>query len=214
MRRLAGLALLLLALAACSNRPGYALAQRPDDAPRVADKRYYDVLERYTAYRSQYDGFDHRFFFAATWQSWAFRQAKVEASAQFLAMSPEEKAALLEQERAEAGQFVDFVVGFYTADSEWNDLSSSESIWRVDLVLPDGKTVEPLAVERVVRPNANMRALYGWLAPFWQAYRVRFPGVDASGAPLLRAGAPFELRITSALGKALPEWDVQPHDLP
>ena len=62
--------------------------------------------------------------------------------------------------------------------------------------------------------QAPAALLYGWLAPFWQAYRVRFPGVDEAGAPLVRAGAPLKLLVTSAVGQALPVWAVEPHDLP
>lgn len=205
---------LLLALGACSNRPGYALSQRPDDAPRVRDPGYYDVLERYTAYESGYDGLDHRFYLAATWESWAFRQRRIAALASFLSLPPGEVEAMRLRERAEAAQFVDFFIGLYTAESRWNDLSSPRTIWRLELELPDGETVLPARVERILRPNANVQALYGYLTPFWAAYRVRFPATDADGRPVVREGGTLQLRLTSAVGSAAPVWTVAPGDLP
>lgn len=204
----------LLALAACSNRPGYSLSLRPDDAPRVRDASYYDVLERYTQYRQHYDGLDHRFFFAATWQSWAFRQRRVVATAEFLGLTPEEHEALLARERDEAARYVDFFVGLYTADRDWNTLSAKDSIWRVELDLGDGRILLPTSIQRLVRPDANTQALYAYLTPFWYGYRIRFSGTDEAGAPLLRPGAPLRLRVTSAVGSVVGAWPVGPADLP
>jgi len=212
MRR--GAAILLLALAACSNRPGYALSQRPDDAPRVPDRSYYDVLEQYTKYISRYDGLDNRFFLAATWESWAFRQRRIAATAEFLAMPAGEVEANLARERAEAIEFVDVFVGLYTAESRWNDLSSPDTIWRIELEAPDGGVVLPARVERIQRPNANVRALYGYLTPFWTAYRVRFPAYDAEGRRVVREGGTLRMRLTSAVGAATPTWEVTAADLP
>lgn len=206
--------MLLLALAACSNRPGYALSQRPDDAPRVRDAGYYEILDRYTQYRAHYDGFDHRFFLAATWESWAFRQERVAATAEFLSLSPQERDEALARERAEAEAYVDFFLGLYTADMDWNDLSSSDTIWRVELELPGGVTVLPARIERIVRPDANQLALYNYLSPFWYGYRIRFPARDAAGTPLVEAGAPLQLRVSSSVGRAVASFAVEPRDLP
>ena len=205
---------LLLALCACSNRPGYALAQRPDDAPRVRDRGYYRVLERYTVYSSAYDGLDHRFFLAATWESWAFRQRRIAALADALDLPPDEVEAMRARERAEAAEFVDVFLGLYTAESRWNDLSSPRSIWRLVLEHPDGGTAIPVHIERIVRPDANLQALYGYLSPFWVAYRVRFPGTDEHGRRFLRPGAELRMRLTSAVGEAVSTWSVLPEDLP
>jgi hypothetical protein len=213
MRRAAAI-VLLLATAACSNRPGYALSQRPDDAPRVRDPAYYDLLDRYTSYHSHYDGLDQRFFLAATWESWAFRQGRVAALADFLNMPPGEVEATLLREKAEAAEFVDVFLGFYAADSRWNDLSSPRTIWRLELDLPDGETVLPVRVERIQRPTANVQALYGYLAPFWVAYRIRFPATDAEGRRAVVPGGRLKMRITSAVGTAEPTWDVKPGDVP
>lgn len=208
--RLAALAL-LLALAACSNRPGYALSQRPDDAPRVQDRSYYDLLDRYTRFQSGYDGLDHRFYLAATWESWPFRQRRVEAMADFLNLPESDTQAELARERAEARQFVDFFLGFYTAESRWNDLSSPRTIWRLELEYPDGTTTLPVRVERIHRPDATLQALYGYLAPFWVGYRVRFPRAD--GGPMsLEPGDTLRLRMSSAVGRAAPSWVVEPGD--
>ena len=207
-------AILLLALAACSNRPGYALSQRPDDAPRIPDRSYYDFLERYTDYIAHYDGLDHRFFLASTWESWAFRQRRIAATADFLGLPAGEVEANHLRERAEANEFVDVFVGLYTAEARWNDLSAADSIWRLELDVPGGGAVLPVRVDRIQRPNANVRALYGYLTPFWTAYRVRFPATDEQGRRVVEPGGTLRMRLSSAVGTAISTWDVTEADLP
>ncbi len=213
MLRLAALAL-LLALAACSNRPGFALSQRADDAPRVRDAAYYDVLEDYTRYKSYYDGLDQRFFLAATWESWPFRQRKIAAVADFLSLPRDEVEVLLHRERVEATEFVDIFVGLYTAESRWDNLAEPDTIWRIELELPDGSTVLPAAVKKIQRPDANTKALYAYLNPFWSAYKVRFPALDQQGRPVVVPGSELKFRVTSAVGRATPTWAVAGDDLP
>lgn len=209
MRRLAAALLLLAALlGGCSSRPGWALGQPRDLAPRVERPGYREALDRSTRYRSGYDGFDQRFFLAATLQTPAFRRQRVAATADFLRLSAEETAALLEEERQEAAAWVEFFVGFYTAETEWNDLASRDSIWTVSLLLPDGSSVGPSSVRRVHRPDANTLALYPYVDRFWEAYRIRFP----APAPL-RPGDEIRLRLASSIGEAVLSWRVEAEDL-
>ena len=136
------------------------------------------------------------------------------ATAEFLSLPPSEVEARLAAERIEASEYVDVFLGFYTAESRWNDLSSPRTIWRLELDLPDGSTVLPLRVERVHRPTANLQALYGYLAPFWTAYRVRFPAAGADGRQVVLPGGELRMRLTSAVGAVTPSWQVEPGDLP
>jgi hypothetical protein len=210
----AGLRLLAVAALgfACSSLPPTRLVHRSDDTPGVSRAAYNRALRAWTRYASHYEGLDHRFFLGTTWESWPFREQRVLATAEFLNFSEEETRNALERERQEALTWIDFFVGFYTADSQWNDLSSPTSIWRVELEYPDGTLRLPTAVERVVRPDANTKALYPYVTSFWQAYRIRFPqSVDGRA---LEPGGYLVFRISSAVGHAETRWPVAPYSLP
>lgn len=203
-------AALALAVAAvgCSSLPPTRLVHRSDDTPGVARPSYNRALDAATRYISHYEGLNQRFFLAATWESWPFRQQRVLATAGFLNLPEAEVQVAMERERAEAADWVDFFVGFYTADNSWNDLSSPTSIWRVEVQYPDGSTGTPTVLERVVRPNANLRALYPYLTPFWDAYRIRFPRGSLEKEGFLT------LRLSSSVGTAEARWLVSPSSTP
>lgn len=207
--------LLLLALlgSACSSRPGYALAVRNEDELRIPDASYYDALEDVTRYDAYFSGLTQRFFVVATWESWSFRQRRAQVTSQFLQLQSEDAAQVLAREREAASRYVDLVVGLHTDEARWNDLSSPTSIWRLLLRYPDGTTVAPVSIERIGRPDANVRALYPYLQPFVVGYRVRFPAA-VEGAALGKAQGDLVLMLSSAVGYASPTWRVGPGAVP
>jgi hypothetical protein len=199
----AAVAVAAAALAAgCSSVPvvGSAPATRADDAPRVEDPAYAAALEQATRTGSVYDGLDLRVFGAATRQTPAFRRARVEVVARFLDLPEAERQARFEAERIDANRYLDFFVGFYTAERGWNELEQADSIWRIELEA-GGATYLPLSVQRIERPDANLVALYPYLTPFWVAYRIRFPALDSAGARLFAIDAPALLRFASSAGR-------------
>jgi hypothetical protein len=63
--------------------------------------------------------------------------------------------------------------------------------------------VEPLSIERIGRADLNVRTLYPYMGVFWVAYRVRFPKVLSTGAPVIPDTATHvHLRLASTLGHA------------
>lgn len=200
----AGLAL----LAACSTRPGYTNAFMSSDAPRVEDPAYRENLERFTRWHTHYDELDARIFLAATWEAWPLRRARAAAISEVMALSPARSAALLAKEMGEARRYTDVFVGLYTADLHWNDVSSPDSIWEVHLEGVPGGAVQPIAIERYERPDANLRALYPYLSPFWVGYRVRFPAIPGTRPETL------VLRLASAVAQVEVRWDAADVEAP
>ena len=189
--------------AGCSTAPvGSSVVARTDDAPRVEEHAYEEALGRVTRQTSLYDGLDQRVFAAVSWQTWAFRQARVDAEARFMSLSRAEREARLAIEREEAARYTDFFLGFYTAQPSWNDLSAHDSIWRVELQPEGGPAIQPIEIRRIERPDANLVALYPYLTSFWVGYRIRFPAEDERGRSLFPVGSPrMTLRFASAVGK-------------
>jgi hypothetical protein len=210
MKRLA--AVLLLACASCGTSATTGELPhvlRAEEAPRWREREYGETLKRYTKSAAIYDGFDQRVFATATWRSPAFRAAYLAAEAEMLVLGPADRAARAAQDEADGREFTDLVLGFYTPQASWNELAVPNGLWRIELIGKGGEPIAPLRIERTDRPDANFSAFYPYLGPFWVAYRLRFPRLDAEGRPLVPESAPeFMLRLVSAVGKVELTWSL------
>ena len=120
--------------------------------------------------------------------------------------SEERRQAELERERAEAAQFEEFLVTFYTSEHGANDLDSANSVWRVELEVPEEIELSPVRIE-ALRVDATLQLLYPYIGNFDTVYRLRFPHY-AGEQPL--AEVPFVLRIAGALGRIELSFDGKP----
>ena len=196
-------ALLLGLLSGCTTTPPTI----GDPAPQLTDRRkeqaYQEIFEKFTDRAEVYDGFDTRIFAAATFQSAAFREARVQRQAEFQFLPKPRVEELLTTERAEETQFNEFHMGVHVNDPKFEDFAFPRtSIWRIVLLTPLGE-VEPVSVERVGRATLEMRAFYPYLGVFWVAYKVRFPKVLKDGTPIIPESASHvTMRLASPLGHA------------
>lgn len=203
MRKWLRAAALLGLLAGCATVPPTI----GDPAPQLVDRRkeqaYQEILERYTDRAEVYDGFDTRLFAGTTFQTTAFREARVQRLAEFKLLPPQRVEELLAEERAEVARFNEFFLGVHVNDSRFEDFArGKQSIWRLVMLTPLGEA-EPVSVERIGRANLDMRAMYPYLGVFWVAYRVRFPKVQQDGTPIIPESASHvTLRLASTLGRA------------
>jgi hypothetical protein len=184
MRRLTTIA--LLAVTACLHR---APAPAPDEGewPRVRDANTRAV--------KLYDGLTMRALATATWESPDVRAARVERTAAWRAMGPEERAKLQAAEDADAAKYDEFTVSMLTSDRVDNDLDAPRSSWRVAVVAEGAPDVVADKV-RAVPPDALVRTLYPGIGDFDTIYRVRFP----RHVPPL-GETPFTLRIAGPRGQ-------------
>lgn len=175
-------------LAACSyGRPAHEGAQARAWAETLA-----------TGVRSAkiYDRLETRAFASALHQTAEVRRQRALVLAGWQAMTAEERDALLRREAAEAEQWEELHVAFYTPDEKDNELDAKKSVWRVALVVPGEGEALPAEVRRLPA-DAQIRELYPFAGPFDTVYRVRF--ARWKGAPL--PGRPFLLRIAGAAGQ-------------
>jgi len=206
-KRAFALVMLLAAALGCSTgglRPGL----RGENAPRLRDASYRKALDRATRFESCYDGLDARAYFAITFESDAFRKARVIATARMLGMSRGDEEALLADELEAGAESLEFLVSLYTPTLAWNDMTSDRSIWAIEIPRVGEPPTPPSSIERIPRPDANMQALYPHASPFGATYRVRFPRVDAMGRPVPGPATPrLVLQIASALCTIDPSWE-------
>lgn len=142
-----------------------------------------------------YDQVVHRATVTATYLSPSVREARARRLQEWLGWTPEELTRRLESEAAEAAKYDDFVVSLFTYESKANDLDAPESIWRLALVLDDGKEVVTHDA-KALDVNATLSNLFPAIGKFDTVYRVRFNRV--AGAPLQERK--FTFVVASALG--------------
>jgi hypothetical protein len=190
----------VLGVGACAvPRVGEPGPRAPDES---AEKEYQATLNHYSAHAEVYDLLDTRVFSAMTYQSWPFREARVQRVALFQAQPRELVEKNLTAERATFNSFHEFFFGVYSASYRFDDFDRKDSIWRIALVTESGETT-PVSVERIGRSTLNMRAIYPYLDDFWVAYRIRFPRNTQSGSPVIPPGTTsFIVRVASTVGKA------------
>jgi len=194
---------LLLALAAgCTTTPPTIGDPPPQLTDRRAEQAYQDAFASFSDRAEIYDGFDTRLFAGATFQTVAFREARVQRVAQFQFLPKTRVEELLAKERAQEAQFHEFFLGVHVNDYRFDDFDQKDSIWRVVMLTPSVE-VEPLSIQRIGRADLNMRTMYPYMGVFWVAYSVRFPKVLPNGAPVIPENASHvQLRLASTLGHA------------
>lgn len=165
-------------------------------SPTTTEGRWAEERDRWTRSKKLYDRLDDIAFATATYQSLPVRLARVDRLAVWKGMTAEERAALEGQERADAAQFEDFFLDFYTFDRRANDLDLPGSTWRVALRVGDGQVL-PSAIS-LVPAEPTVAVLYPYVGNFDTLYRVRFPAWRGE-RPL--AETTFRLEISGALGR-------------
>jgi hypothetical protein len=193
-------AAVIAAVAALCGCPFHPRAPQP--APDRGD--WARVRDEATRQFQLYDGLDHRATATATYLSPEVREARARRIAVWFAWSEAELQRRLADERAEAAQFDDFVLSFYTADRDSNDLDALRSVWRIEVDTGTGQIIARDV--HALGADANLTALFPWVGPFDTVYLIRFP--RAPTMPL--AGRPFVLRLSSGLGQVVLNWGAPP----
>ncbi|MCI0571089.1 MAG: hypothetical protein L0Y66_10065 [Myxococcaceae bacterium] len=194
-------ALTALLCAGCAMRPPTVGEPGPTLPEAEAERVYTQLLNRYSGRAEVYARFDTRAFFATTFQSPTFREARARRLSAFRSETLTELESRLDQERREDAESHEFFLGAHVNAPQFDDLDRKGTVWRIALVTPAG-SVLPLGVERIGRANLPMRALYPYMDTFWTAYRVRFPR-EVAGQPVIPPGTEqVTLQIASPLGQA------------
>jgi hypothetical protein len=187
------------ALTACRTPAIPAEGTKPPSPDGPSEERYRAAFDRHTARAEIYEGLDQRLFLAGTYQSEAFVEARVRRMGAFLAQPEQEIQAALATELAALKESEHVFLGVHANNPRHEDFDRANSIWRLALVVGQSE-VTPTGIERIGRPDENLRSLYPYLREFWVGYRVQFPRVSASGQRVLK--------IASSLGKALLTFEV------
>jgi len=122
--------------------------------------------------------------------------ARARRLGEWLGWTQQELDRHLAAEATEAARYDDFLVAFYATDRHANDLDAPQSVWRVALVLGEGRELLTHDVT-ALEANTTLLHLYPYIGVFDTVYRVRFDRVP--GPPL--SDHTFQLELGSAMGK-------------
>jgi hypothetical protein len=169
---------------------------RKEPRPLGSEGAWAEKRERATRGAKIYDRLGTNAFIKAVHLTAEVREARAARLAVWRALTAQEREELLAVERAEAGEYEDFMVSLFTPDRDANDLDAPKSVWRVALVVPGAGEALPDRIEQV-KADATLRALYPDFSVFDVVYRVRF-----GRSRVAIEGRPFTLRLAGAKGRA------------
>ena len=202
--RLASCFVVVCLLVGCSGPRVVSL--RPQ--PKITPEDYDAILERWTRTDKVYDVLDAKLFVHSTFHSPEFRAAFLIRHQTVYGRGSEVARRLaLTSEGAEDS--IEFFFSAWTPDVKWNDFSEPDSIWRVTLEGDDGVPVDGKVLR--LKPTANLRVIYPYISEWAKTYAVRFPRTNDRGQAVITAASKwFRVKITSALGQAILEWQLAP----
>lgn len=173
-----GLWVILVVLAGCAGGTGQPPSVQLTPGFAAPGSPYRAVLERYTRHVELYRGLDTVAKGWATWRAPALRRAEAEASIRAYGLQGDAAEAMLREEERAGRRVREFHLSLYTPDADWNDLASSDTLWRPFLELPDGERLEPVRVISLDK-SGKSQVEYPYVSPWTREYSLFFPLLTA-----------------------------------
>jgi len=205
-RRALVLVCMLFCAAGCRGPHPDALDDRPADTD--PQRRYTSAFRTWTREDRIYSGLALKLIVNATFRSPAFRQAYSNAYAEIYRLPPTEGRKFWADQQRAAGAYHDFVVAAFVPDKQWDDFAEKDSIWRIALVVKDGRRIQPLEIRKLDKRDAVIQHFYPYASPWKSIYQVRFPVSFPTTGERILSEPPrdFRLMVVSVHGSAEMEW--------
>ncbi|MDH4227712.1 MAG: hypothetical protein OEV59_08225 [Deltaproteobacteria bacterium] len=171
---------------------------------------YTAALNRWTSTAKVYKDIEMRLSMTATFKSLEYRKAYVEEFARKYQIDTESKDRLLAREIETHGAYNEFFVVAYTPLYQWNDLEQKKSVWKLYLMNKNGAKTLPIEITKVDHTEAFYIEFFPYLDHWSNAYVVKFPRYDSTGAVSLGEEDAELLRIvvTGPLGNGEATWKL------
>ena len=216
MSRLALVLLALLVASGCAPSPaahagfsGYSIYQG-QGGPLAYERE----LGRWTGELKLYDRGRTSLLLHAVYKSERFRRAWSHEHARRFILPQDDYALLLERELADGSRFHEVLIAAWADDTKRGDFDGDDAPWRLRLVGQSGRTVEPLLVRRIKKPDTEMLVMYPIIDDDDRVYAVKFPVLGPDGLPLLRPDdLALKLQVAGALNRGEVVWPLEPRNL-
>ena len=173
-----------------ASAPPIAVAE-PDAAPPIEEehprgpKAYPRTLRRWTEELKLYDVFETKLLMRAVFKSRPFRTMWSYEIARRHQLPSEDYAQLRAREADDAARFHELLVAVWADDSLGGDFEGQDAAWSLRLVAEDGRTVAPLVLSRIKRPNTQILTMFPFITPHDRVFVVKFPVLGSDGEPLV-----------------------------
>ncbi len=172
---------------------------------------YQHELERWTGDLRLYDRGRTSLLLHAVYKSERFRRAWSHEHARRFILPQDDYALLLERELADGSRFHEVLIAAWANDTKRGDFDGDDAPWRLRLVGQSGRTVEPLLVRRIKKPDTEMLVMYPFIDGHDRVYEVKFPVLGPDGLPLLRPDdEALKLQVAGTLNRGEVIWDLSP----
>ncbi|MFT7581927.1 MAG: hypothetical protein ACI9MR_003608 [Myxococcota bacterium] len=169
---------------------------------------YHDVQEDWTRHEEAYEAFGSRAFVWATLKTKPFRHAFIEEYSRLFALTPDQKAALVEAELAEHKVTLVAIVALFTPDVGWNDLSPASGFWEVRLERTPTSYSHPRNVRRLLRSDPTWKRMYPYATSHYTLYELQFDREGVDGQPVAVPGQALHLVVAGAPAKIRMSWTM------
>jgi hypothetical protein len=179
----------------------------PAQPPKV--ERYHQVRARWTRHIHMTHEFDTAMDATATVMAPEMRAAYQAKLLALQPMSDEQRTRFEDDQRLLARDFVEVFVEVEAGRWEWNDFTSTRSLWRMVLSDDQGRRATPADVQQAPLKPEMAAELFPPVTPFTRTWRVRFarwpdgtPDATRAGDVAIGGAATrrLVLRITGPLG--------------
>jgi hypothetical protein len=144
----------------------------------------------------------------ATYKSWDFRQAYVEAYADVYNLAEPDRRNLRQAQLEASRQVYEFHVIAQSTEYKWTDLHEQDSVWKVRLVDGAGRELVPAAVTLEKLPDLYEMRFFPARTDFSRSFTMKFPrqGPESDRRFTGPASGRLILRVSGPLGPVEVTW--------
>lgn len=171
---------------------------------------YSRALRRWTREIRLYDKWETSLLMRATYKSEPFRRAWSHEYARRYVLPQEDHALLLQRELEDASRFHEILFAAWANDSRQGDFVGKDPPWKVRLVGDGGRTVEPLVLRPIRKPNTQMLRLYPYITAHDRVFLAKFPVLGPDGMLLVTPDSPdLKLLVAGVVHRGELVWDLR-----
>ena len=171
---------------------------------------YTRALRRWTQEIRLYDKWETSLLMKAVYKSEPFRRAWSHEYARRYVLPQEDYALLLQRELEDESRFHEILFAAWANDSLQGDFVGDDPPWKLRLVGDDGRTVEPLVLRRVRKPNTQMLRMYPIITPHDRVFVAKFPVLGPDGMLLVTPESrEIKLQVAGVVHRGELVWDLK-----
>jgi len=171
---------------------------------------YSRALRRWTQEIRLYDKWETSLLMRATYKSEPFRRAWSHEYSRRYVLPQEDYALLLQRELEDASRFHEILFAAWANDSRQGDFVGADPPWKIRLVGDQGRTVEPLVLRPIRKPNTQMLRLFPYITAHDRVFLAKFPVLGPDGMLLVTPDSrELTLQVAGVVHRGELVWNLR-----